>query len=277
MHILLVEDDRTSRTLLNVVLQSEGHTVELASDGEQAWDLLAKDPGRIDVCMLDLSLPGMSGFELLERMRGGKTHKLTPVILCTALKDRESVRRAAGLGVAHFIGKPYSRLVMREKLQQVAAGLNKASPKEDSARVCERLGISPDIYTQMVQSLLTDAGEVLNVVRSPMDAAGARAVLSRIPGIVGSCLNFELTRLSEKFQTLNRILEDRSAAAAAPDANSDARLASCLDDAGALINQITERLKPAAGSQISASSATDSPAADSPVPDPPAPVPQGGG
>jgi CheY-like chemotaxis protein len=235
-----------------VVLQSEGHTVELASDGEQAWDLLAKDSGQIDVCMLDLSLPGMSGFDLLERMRGEEAHKRTPVILCTALKDRESVRRAAGLGVAHFIGKPYSRLVMRDKLQQVAAGLKRSAPKEDSARVCERLGISADIYTQMVQSLLADAGEVLDILRNPVDAAGTKAALARIPGIVGSCLNFELSSLSEKFQALRKIADERMAAAPAPDASADASVVSCLDDAGALIKQIAERLAPAADVPLSA-------------------------
>ncbi len=262
MHILLVEDDRTSRTLLKVVLQSEGHTVELACDGEQAWDILAKDSGQIDVCMLDLSLPGMSGFDLLERMRGDEAHKRTPVIMCTALKDRESVTRAARLGVAHFIGKPYSRLVMREKLLQVAAGLKKATPKEDSARVCERLGIGPEIYAQMVESLLADAGEVLASVRNPTDDAGAKAVSSRIPGLVGSFLNFELSALSGKFQALKKILDERGAGAASPEAGADAELISCLDDIGALIKQAAERLKPAA---------------DSPPPVSPAPAPEGGG
>jgi CheY-like chemotaxis protein len=226
--------------------------VELASDGEQAWEVLAKDSGQIDVCMLDLSLPGMSGFDLLERMRGDDAHKQTPVILCTALKDRESVRRAAGLGVAHFIGKPYSRLVMREKLQQVAAGLRKSTQKEDSARVCERLGISPDIYTQMVQSLLADAGEVLDILRNSADAAGTKAALGRIPGIVGSCLNFDQAALSEKLQALRKIMDERAAGSQAPDANADAAANYCLDETGALIKQIAERLTPVADAQPSA-------------------------
>jgi two-component system chemotaxis response regulator CheY len=246
MHILLVEDDKTSRDLLNLVLQAEGHTVEMAVDGEEAWSLLAKDKGEFDVCMLDLSLPGMSGFDLLERMRAEETHKRTPVILCTALKDRDTVRRAAGLGVAHFIGKPYSRTMMRDKLQQVSAGIIKVRPIEDSAKVCERLGIDQNIYRQMVQSLLTDAEETVTILRNPMDAAGAKAVLIRIPGVSGSCLNFGLSALSERFLALKKTLDDRGAGASAQAASADAQVLACLDEIGIQIKRVAERLTPAA-------------------------------
>ena len=263
MHILLVEDDRTSRTLLNVVLQAEGHTVALAVDGEQAWDLLGKNAGRIDVCLLDLNLPGMSGFNLLRRIRAGEPHRRLPVILCTALKDRESVRQAAGLGVSHFIGKPFGRLVVRERLNQVAALLRKESPKEDSVGTCERLGISPqayeemaksvispEVYAQTVKSVLSEAGQALDLARNPADAAASKAALDRIPSLVRSCLNLEQSALAAKLLALKKLLEE-------PGAEAEAGATSCLDEAAALIKQIAESLTPAPASPAPAPESGD--------------------
>ena len=65
--ILVVDDNRVNRMKLSISLETQGHRVSLAEDGQQALDLLKQQP--FDVVLLDIVMPGMDGFQVLEKMK----------------------------------------------------------------------------------------------------------------------------------------------------------------------------------------------------------------
>jgi two-component system, OmpR family, alkaline phosphatase synthesis response regulator PhoP len=113
--ILVTEDDRTLRQALVFNLEREGYEVRSAVDGEQA--LAAARDGGLDLLLLDLMLPSMSGLEVLRTMRAEGIE--TPVIILSA-KGSE-VDRVVGLkvGADDYIAKPFSRPELLARVESV--------------------------------------------------------------------------------------------------------------------------------------------------------------
>lgn len=113
--ILVVEDDRTLRQALVFNLEREGYEVSGAVDGEQA--LASARDGGVDLILLDLMLPGMSGLEVLRTMRAEGID--TPVVILSA-KGGE-VDRVVGLkvGADDYIPKPFSRPELLARVESV--------------------------------------------------------------------------------------------------------------------------------------------------------------
>jgi DNA-binding response OmpR family regulator len=113
--ILVVEDDRTLRMALVFNLEREGYEVRSAVDGEQG--LAAARDGRLDLIVLDLMLPAMSGLEVLRTLRADGID--TPVVILSA-KGGE-VDRVVGLkvGADDYIAKPFSRPELLARIESV--------------------------------------------------------------------------------------------------------------------------------------------------------------
>ena len=104
MYILVVEDERRLAQVVRKVLEEEGHTVDVATDGEEGL-AMAMDSSH-DVIVLDILLPGIDGFEVCRRLRAGRVD--TPVLLLTALDAVED--RVCGLdaGADDYLPKPFA-------------------------------------------------------------------------------------------------------------------------------------------------------------------------
>ena len=103
--ILLVEDDTFLAEMYVTKLELEGFRVVLASDGEQAVIMAAKEvPALI---LLDIILPKKSGFDVLKEIRNNATIKDTPVILLTNLGQKEDVQRGLKLGATDYLIKAH--------------------------------------------------------------------------------------------------------------------------------------------------------------------------
>jgi CheY-like chemotaxis protein len=119
MKILIVDDESTTQAVLRKIVTSAGeHQVTCANDGDAAWALL-DDPARyFDVVFLDISMPGLDGLALLQRMRSASALATTEVVLCTGANDRATIARAIQLGVRHYVVKPCTDTVITAKLSQ---------------------------------------------------------------------------------------------------------------------------------------------------------------
>ncbi len=124
MRILIADDELTSRTLLGaIVAKWPEHQVTMVEDGASAWAML-NDTGRsFDVAFLDIQMPGMSGLELLERIKQSPFYRSVEVILCTAVKDRATITKAIQLGAKHYLVKPCTEAAVAEKLKLIGATL----------------------------------------------------------------------------------------------------------------------------------------------------------
>ena len=102
--ILIVDDQELNRDILESILE-DGYEFCFASDGREAMEYMEKNAQSISLIMLDLIMPVMDGFEVLEAMRKSETLDKIPVIVLTSEKDAEL--KALELGAADFITKPF--------------------------------------------------------------------------------------------------------------------------------------------------------------------------
>lgn len=105
--VLVVEDDGSYRWVIRRLLESAFGAevaVEEASSGEQALERIASDPV-LDLILLDLSLPDMSGFDVLQQLRGEDRTRRVPVIVVTSSQEERDVQRAYEYGANSFVSK----------------------------------------------------------------------------------------------------------------------------------------------------------------------------
>lgn len=101
--VLIVEDDEFLRSLTAKRIEKEGLSVVVATDGEVALPTAEKE--NPDVILLDLLLPGIDGFAVLEKIRANEKLKEVPVIVFSNLGQPEDIEKAKGLGATDFLVK----------------------------------------------------------------------------------------------------------------------------------------------------------------------------
>src|SRR3990167_2348279 len=101
--VLVVEDDEFLLKAYNIKLKKEGFEVWLARDGKEAIAYLKKDPP--DIVLLDLMLPYLNGFEVLEKLRTTPKWQKVPVLITTNLGQPEDKDRALKLGATDYLIK----------------------------------------------------------------------------------------------------------------------------------------------------------------------------
>ena len=118
--ILVVDDQAAIRGVLEVALAEAGADVHCAADGLSALELLALRPP--DLVLLDIAMPGMSGWQVLEKLQASPRTAAIPVILQTSAEDYESYDRAKKLKVAAFVSKPFRLAEVVETSRRVLEG-----------------------------------------------------------------------------------------------------------------------------------------------------------
>ena len=102
-----MDDERHNRQLLEVMLAPEGFLLETAASGEEALATVARHPP--DLILLDVMMPGIDGYEVTRRIKGDPATKNIPVIMITALDDREARMLGLSAGAEEFLSKPVDR------------------------------------------------------------------------------------------------------------------------------------------------------------------------
>ena len=119
LSILLVEDDDFTRRLMSRLLHDlKVRTVWEASDGMQALEILRKHGGEVDISICDLEMPRMSGLDMLHALRTSTGNPLAdlPVIVLTAHREADTVKRAIAYGISGYLVKPVSKADLFKRL-----------------------------------------------------------------------------------------------------------------------------------------------------------------
>jgi DNA-binding response OmpR family regulator len=103
--ILVVDDDRSIRSLIAATLELEGYEVRMAEDGFSA--LRAVEAFQPDVVVLDVMMPGLDGHQVLQRLRSSDRGATLPVVMLTAYADDSTAWQAWTEGVDYFLAKPF--------------------------------------------------------------------------------------------------------------------------------------------------------------------------
>lgn len=151
--ILIVDDDRAQRSLLETFLQSQGFTTQSAASGEAALQLLSE--GKYAMIISDVRMPGMSGLETLRRVR--QKHPDLPVLLVTAFADIRSAVAAMRDGAVNYLAKPID-------LDELIVTVRKATraPAPPLATPAAEAQIPPDVITSspLMTAVFRDAAVI---------------------------------------------------------------------------------------------------------------------
>ena len=115
--ILVIEDDRFNVKLLTEACRSMGCEVRSAMDGLTGLEAFKADPP--DLVLLDVMLPGMDGYGVLQAIRADPDHSGVPVIMVTALQSADDRARALELGADDYVGKPFRLGDLRGRVRSV--------------------------------------------------------------------------------------------------------------------------------------------------------------
>ncbi len=117
--VLLVDDSATNNLLLQVVFEQNDFAVEVAFSGKEALKTLSKK--KIDVVLLDLMMPHMSGFDVLEAIRGNEATAKIPVLIVSADSEQADEDKVMAMGANHYFEKPLQLNAIVEKVKSILA------------------------------------------------------------------------------------------------------------------------------------------------------------
>ena len=143
--ILVVDDNRVNRVKLSISLEEQGHQVGLAENGQQALDLLKQQA--FDVVLLDIVMPGMDGFQVLEKVKADPELRDIPVIVISALDEMDSVVRCIEMGAEDYLPKPFNPVLLRARLH--------ASLQKKKLRDLEKAYLRQEVTLRQNEKLAT--------------------------------------------------------------------------------------------------------------------------
>jgi phosphoserine phosphatase RsbU/P len=153
--ILVVDDNASNRDLLSRRLQRQGHTVLEAEDGARALALVEKEA--FDLVLLDLMMPGISGYDVLARLKRDPRFRDIPVIMISALSELDSIVRCIEAGADDYLAKPFDPTLLRARVgaslekkrlrDEVRASLARLEEELDQARKMQ-LGMLPRVFPE---------------------------------------------------------------------------------------------------------------------------------
>ncbi|MEO6528029.1 MAG: SpoIIE family protein phosphatase [Gemmatimonadaceae bacterium] len=151
--ILVVDDNELNRDLLSRRLRRDGHTVVLAEDGRVALDRAAEQP--FDLVLLDIMMPGLTGYEVLEQLKADPALRHIPVVMITANTEEESIVRCLSLGADDHLPKPFNPAILRARVGSSLAKKKLHDRERIHARSLEReLEIGREIQVGFLPSAL---------------------------------------------------------------------------------------------------------------------------
>jgi two-component system, cell cycle response regulator len=133
--VLVADDDAVNRLLLGHSLERDGHRVRAVGNGLEALEALGDEA--FDCVLLDVLMPGMDGYQVLERIRSEPKLRHTPVIMISALEDIESVVRCIEMGAEDYLPKPFDPVLLRARIN---AGLARKRLHDLEQEYLEQVG-----------------------------------------------------------------------------------------------------------------------------------------
>jgi len=183
MKVLVADDDADLLELIAFTLTQAGYLVIRAADGPEAVRRFAEESA--DLVVLDVNMPGLSGFQVCEAIRAGSR---VPVMMLTVRGEEEDLVRALGLGADDYLTKPFSP---RTLLARIKALLRRAGMESSAPLAAGRVKLDPDEHTvrvgngtavhltklelRLLQMLLANAGRTVSSDRLLVQVWGHRS------------------------------------------------------------------------------------------------------
>jgi class 3 adenylate cyclase len=210
--ILVVDDNASNRDLLFRRLSHDGHYVARADSGRRALEILEVE--EFDLILLDLLMPDLNGFQVLQRLKADERLHDIPVIMISGLQETASIIRCIETGAADYLPKPFNPVLLRAR---ISACLERKRWRDRERRYVERIEVERQRYEALLSNILPgqivsrlNDGEVVIADRIEeatilfADLVGFTAAASRVtPAVLVNNLN----RIFSAFDELCRQLQ----------------------------------------------------------------------
>lgn len=150
--VLVVDDNEVNRDLLARRVQRQGHKVVGASNGFEALEMMRSQP--FDLVLLDIMMPQMNGYQLLETLKEDKKLRHIPVIMVSAVEDIESIVRCIELGAEDYLSKPFNPVLLRARIN---ACLEKKRLRDQEQAYLKRLADEQEKSERLLLNILPEA------------------------------------------------------------------------------------------------------------------------
>jgi adenylate cyclase len=147
--VLIVDDNAESCGLLSQLLEIEGYVVGVAGTGEAALEQMGA--GNFDLVLLDLFLPGINGFEVLERLRRNPALRHIPVIMLSGDDQHDSIIRGIEMGAEDFLQKPFNPVLLRARIE---SSMQKKRFRDQEQAILEQLRIEQEKSEALLLNIL---------------------------------------------------------------------------------------------------------------------------
>jgi CheY-like chemotaxis protein len=112
--LLVVDDNEMNRDLLSQRLERQGYRVTVAVDDRQALELLDRE--QFNLVLLDIMLPVMNGYQVLEQLKADESLSHIPLIITTALDESDGKARCMELGAEDYLTKPFNPVILKSRI-----------------------------------------------------------------------------------------------------------------------------------------------------------------
>jgi adenylate cyclase len=155
-HLLVVDDNKVNRMLLSRSLEKQGHKIDIAENGKQALEKLRVDS--FDLVLLDIEMPEMNGYQVLEICLQDPELRDIPIIMTSSLDEIDSVVKCVELGAEDYLNKPVNPILLRAR---VNASLEKKRLRDEQRKLF-RTFATKEVADELLRSGFSLGGKYVN-------------------------------------------------------------------------------------------------------------------
>lgn len=205
--LLVVDDNKVNRLLLGRGLEQQGHRVAFAENGRQALEMLHQN--EFDLMLLDIQMPEMDGYQVLEKVASDLDLRDIPVIVTSALEELDSVVRCIEMGAEDYLIKPVNPVLLRAR---IGAGLEKKRLRDQQHDLIRRFATA-EVAQDLEESGFTLGGRFVEATVMFSDIRGfTNLVEQQSPADTIELLNTYYTlmfeAISEQGGVVNQMVGD---------------------------------------------------------------------
>ena len=173
--LLIVDDNKVNRLLLSRYVELEGHRFALAENGRVALEILQSDP--FDLLLLDIEMPELDGFAVLEQLKADPALRDIPVIVTSSLEGMDNVVRCIGLGAEDYLPKPLNPVLLKARID---ASLEKKRLRDEQRELVRRFATA-EVEQDLQQSGFALGGKRVHTSVMFCDIRGFTALCESQP------------------------------------------------------------------------------------------------
>jgi class 3 adenylate cyclase len=164
--LLVVDDNKVNRLLLGRGLEQQGHRVAFAENGRQALEMLHQS--EFDLMLLDIQMPEMDGYQVLEKVASDLNLRDIPVIVTSAMEELDSIVRCIEMGAEDYLTKPVNPVLLRAR---IGAGLEKKRLRDQQRELIRRFATA-EVAQDLEESGFTLGGRYVEATTMFSDIRG---------------------------------------------------------------------------------------------------------